>query len=119
MKLSKKRTELLRKNVDKILGLKILKGEAEKFPEYSSNKCLYSYGDGTICAASACLTDREREDIIISGNNSKMIDSILKGGSDVQTLTAIQIMHDKGMENQDELEKLKKTIDELLDNTSD
>lgn len=52
--LSEMRKELLRKNRDRIKAF-VMDAEDEE------SDCLYQYPDGTICAASACLTDAERE----------------------------------------------------------
>lgn len=93
MYLSEMRKELLRKNRDKIAALQ--KGEGEDI-----GGCLYKYPNGMMCAASACLTDDER-DKVSEFNNGGWFEEVSHfvdvSESELDTIIQLQSAHDEYM----------------------
>lgn len=119
--LSPERKELLRKNRGRIKALIM-------DPEDQECDCLYDYGDGTICAASACLTDEEREILIPLFNSSSIDGSYCKketptiSDSDRFVMAKMQNLHDRYIDenlfyrdrNPELLQELNELINKIL-----
>lgn len=69
MKLSEERKELLRKNKSRIAAY--VQHESD---EVLYSECMYKYDDGTMCAASACMTDNERKIAYLTNNHGCITD---------------------------------------------
>lgn len=93
--LSEKRKELLRKNKNKIAAVLVKNGKLIE------TECCYKYDNGVMCAASACLTDDERNAIYCAGYNSKTIKAVAEAGlvdikgEELETLNIFQAFHDE------------------------
>lgn len=104
--LSEMRRNLLKKNKDRILAVQIINnfGGVDQLPEdVQPSACLYQYPDGSICAASACLTDAERSVIAASTCNSRIFTEANQqfklgvDGEEFKSISELQRLHDNFM----------------------
>lgn len=125
------RLENLRKNKDKIFASKLIAMSYEERDLFMSNSvgnntCCYQYEDGSVCAASACLSDKERSflscnpDInstIISASECKV--ALDKTSDDeLDTMRNFQVTHDAYCNYRGDRQRwlFEKALESMLEN---
>jgi len=96
--LSPERAALLRKNKPNIAAYqkRAIGDSADMFD------CKYKYEDGSVCAASACFTDAERELVFLIDNDAPIDEhqrTLKLSDDELTTLGNLQSAHDAYMQN--------------------